>query len=409
MQEGKMPSFLPSDDPIESLNKSMTFLRFIITSRYPQTNNQLRTSSNPRNQQDTSSRSGNDTDALDADIRLVSDKEPRAEVQLTAEHNVLANEQQHTEQSEPIYDTYLLEKVDSNTTHDSTNMSNRGGEINQNAEKCQVTSPLLDPLTQPNTSEQSCQAQWYLSAHITGDQKNCLKEEDTRQDYGTKRGRHSTSLSSAFGQPSYSHLKDEEHDRLRSIEKSIKNLLKGKKKNDEDDTTTPSLITKSSSPSPPNAPSKTLSTKDTSSTFGTTSSSFESKAQSSPPFSNDTTSPQPSNPFLNDIMDAPLIPSNSILLQSHPSLDITLSLSPITPLDHILNTASPLSPQPPPQQPLMGHPIYFNYHDYHGSTCLCCFHNQNLFFTLGDDMNLMFAHLEYLLTSSITSPSPPYP
>nr|GEU34683.1 hypothetical protein [Tanacetum cinerariifolium] len=36
-------------------------------------------------------------------------------VQLTAQHNVLANEQQHTDQSKPIYDTYLLEKVDSNT------------------------------------------------------------------------------------------------------------------------------------------------------------------------------------------------------------------------------------------------------------------------------------------------------
>ncbi|GJR06430.1 ribonuclease H-like domain-containing protein [Tanacetum coccineum] len=39
-----------------------------------------------------------------------------SEYNLTAQHNVLANEQQHTEQSEPIYDTYLLEKVDSNTT-----------------------------------------------------------------------------------------------------------------------------------------------------------------------------------------------------------------------------------------------------------------------------------------------------
>ncbi|GJV71372.1 hypothetical protein Tco_1491367 [Tanacetum coccineum] len=72
---------------------------------------------------------------------------------------------------------------------------------------------------------------------------------------------------------------------------------------EEDDTTTPSPITKSSSPSPPNAPSKTLSTKDTSSTFGTTTSSFESKPQSSPPSSKDTPSPQLSNPFLDDIMD----------------------------------------------------------------------------------------------------------
>nr|GEX52561.1 hypothetical protein [Tanacetum cinerariifolium]GEX62253.1 hypothetical protein [Tanacetum cinerariifolium] len=54
--------------------------------------------------QDTSSTSGNDTDALDADIRLKSNKEPRA-------------------------------KVDSNITPDSTNMSHRGGEIDQNSKK----------------------------------------------------------------------------------------------------------------------------------------------------------------------------------------------------------------------------------------------------------------------------------
>ncbi|GJV42493.1 hypothetical protein Tco_1420933 [Tanacetum coccineum] len=129
-------------------------------------------------------------------------------------------------------------------------------------------------------------------------------------------------------------------------------------------TTTPSLITTSSSPSPLNAPSKTPSTKDTSSTFSTTFSSFESKPQSSPPTSNDTPYPQPFSLFLDNIMDAPPRPSNPIPLQSHPSLDITLSLSPITPLDHILDTPSPHLPQLPPQPPPMGHPIYFNYHDY---------------------------------------------
>ncbi|GJX05876.1 hypothetical protein Tco_0193808 [Tanacetum coccineum] len=83
------------------------------------------------------------THDVDADIRPVNDQVPFAEVQLTAQHNVLANEQQHTEQSEPIYDTYLLEKVDSNTTPDSTNMCHRGGEIDQDAEHDQVKSPLL--------------------------------------------------------------------------------------------------------------------------------------------------------------------------------------------------------------------------------------------------------------------------
>ncbi|GKB67463.1 hypothetical protein Tco_0928875 [Tanacetum coccineum] len=95
--------------------------------------------------QDTSSKSGTYiTHAVDADIRLVNDQVPFVKVQLIAQHNVLANKQQDTEQSEPIYDTCLLEKVDSNTTPDSTNMSHRGGKIDQDAEQYQVKSPLLN-------------------------------------------------------------------------------------------------------------------------------------------------------------------------------------------------------------------------------------------------------------------------
>ncbi|GJV78518.1 hypothetical protein Tco_1514388 [Tanacetum coccineum] len=45
-----VPSFLPSDDLIASLNKAITFINTTFTSRYLPTNNQLRTSSNPRNQ-----------------------------------------------------------------------------------------------------------------------------------------------------------------------------------------------------------------------------------------------------------------------------------------------------------------------------------------------------------------------
>ncbi|GJX71529.1 hypothetical protein Tco_0308700 [Tanacetum coccineum] len=62
--------------------------------------------------QDTISRSGNDiTHAMDADIRPVNDQVSFDEVKLTAQHNVLSNEQQHYVQSEPIYDTHLLEKT----------------------------------------------------------------------------------------------------------------------------------------------------------------------------------------------------------------------------------------------------------------------------------------------------------
>ncbi|GJW15176.1 hypothetical protein Tco_0019309 [Tanacetum coccineum] len=93
----------------------------------------------------TSSSSGNYiTHAVDADIIPVNDQVPFTEVQLTAQHNVPANEQQHTDQSEPIYDTYLLEKIDSNTTPDSTNMCHRGGEIDQDAEQYQVKNSLLN-------------------------------------------------------------------------------------------------------------------------------------------------------------------------------------------------------------------------------------------------------------------------
>ncbi|GKB32565.1 hypothetical protein Tco_0871966 [Tanacetum coccineum] len=93
----------------------------------------------------SSSRSGNDTHAEDTIINSENDKQPMAKVQLSAEHNILANEQQHSEQSESIYNTYLLEKVDRNTTPDSADMSHGGGEIDQNAEKCQVSCPLVDP------------------------------------------------------------------------------------------------------------------------------------------------------------------------------------------------------------------------------------------------------------------------
>ncbi|GJV15717.1 retrovirus-related pol polyprotein from transposon TNT 1-94 [Tanacetum coccineum] len=73
------------------------------------------------------------TQVMDADIRPVNNQVPSAEVHLTAPHNVLANEQQHIDQSEPNYDTYLLEKGDSNTTPDSTNMSSDSEKVFANA------------------------------------------------------------------------------------------------------------------------------------------------------------------------------------------------------------------------------------------------------------------------------------
>ncbi|GJU05343.1 hypothetical protein Tco_1121773 [Tanacetum coccineum] len=107
---------------------------------------------------------------------------------------------------------------------------------------------------------------------------------------------------------------------------------------DEDVTTTPSPTITSSSPTPPNAPSKTTSTNQTSSSQENTSSSFESKLQISPPSLNEPTSPHLLNPLLDNISDVPPRPLNPQPLQSHHSLDITLSLLPITPLDQIHDT-----------------------------------------------------------------------
>nr|GFB62981.1 hypothetical protein [Tanacetum cinerariifolium] len=42
--------FQKGDDPINAINHMMSFLTSVVTSRYPTTNNQLRTSSNPRQQ-----------------------------------------------------------------------------------------------------------------------------------------------------------------------------------------------------------------------------------------------------------------------------------------------------------------------------------------------------------------------
>ncbi|GJX03541.1 hypothetical protein Tco_0189457 [Tanacetum coccineum] len=74
--------------------------------------------------QDTSSRSGNDVNADEANIRPIYDKEPLAEVQLTVECNITATGQQYTEQPEIINE----------------------GRVDQYTKQCQVKSPM------PNSS-----------------------------------------------------------------------------------------------------------------------------------------------------------------------------------------------------------------------------------------------------------------
>nr|GEV53791.1 E3 ubiquitin-protein ligase ORTHRUS 2-like [Tanacetum cinerariifolium] len=78
---------------------------------------------------------------------------------------------------------------------------------------------------------------------------------------------------------------------------------------DEDITTTPFPTTTSSSLTPPNAPSKTTSTNETSSSQENTSFSFHSKLQISPPSSHEPISPH-LNPLLDNISDVPSRPLN---------------------------------------------------------------------------------------------------
>nr|GEV55287.1 hypothetical protein [Tanacetum cinerariifolium] len=112
----KVPSFLLTDDPLKRLNKAMTLFRSATTSRYPLATIQegkvsmgkalvvslvvTKSSEIDSENQDTSSRSGYDADADNADIRPIYDKEPMAKVQLTAECNIFATGQQHVEQPE---------------------------------------------------------------------------------------------------------------------------------------------------------------------------------------------------------------------------------------------------------------------------------------------------------------------
>ncbi|GJV72766.1 hypothetical protein Tco_1492761 [Tanacetum coccineum] len=97
-------------------------------------------------EQDTSSRSGNDAHADDADIRPIYDEETIAEVQTTAKINEFATGQQHTEQLE----------------------FNNKGEVDQNAEQCHDTCPFPAKLTDNQKTK--------LSNQSLKSKKNCLKK-----------------------------------------------------------------------------------------------------------------------------------------------------------------------------------------------------------------------------------------
>ncbi|GJS52459.1 retrovirus-related pol polyprotein from transposon TNT 1-94 [Tanacetum coccineum] len=122
-----------------------------------------------------------------------------------------------------------------------------------------------------------------------------------------------------------------------------------------EDSKTPSPQQQPKSLNVPSAPSKTPSTK------GTSSSSINSKLNSSPVYS---TSPS-TNAYLSSSNSPPRRVPPSPPTQDNEPMDITISLSPITPLEDSFNTPSlPTMPSPP----IFGHHILFNLLEAHGAT-----------------------------------------
>ncbi|GJX03425.1 hypothetical protein Tco_0189341 [Tanacetum coccineum] len=77
-----------------------------------------------------------------AKIQEVSPKEssstsqPLEQVQNHDENDVFANVRRHSEQPDPINDTYVLKRDDSNVTPDSSNICTNDNQIDQNAAEC---------------------------------------------------------------------------------------------------------------------------------------------------------------------------------------------------------------------------------------------------------------------------------
>ncbi|GJT75081.1 hypothetical protein Tco_1041806 [Tanacetum coccineum] len=78
----------------------------------------------------SSSISGNATKADRADIRPTYDTDSLEQID-NDDYNVFAIEKEHPEQPESVNDTYLVEQDDTNTTPDSSYMSNNGREADQ--------------------------------------------------------------------------------------------------------------------------------------------------------------------------------------------------------------------------------------------------------------------------------------
>ncbi|GJZ17165.1 hypothetical protein Tco_0553288 [Tanacetum coccineum] len=210
-----------------------------------------------------------------------------------------------------------------------------------------------------------------------------------------RKGKHTSSHISFNQTLSRTHIASEEHKDDIQPSKKLKITIIPPKQLfidlTNEDTITPSPKLQESSPSAPNVPSKTPSTKYTSS------------------FSIDYTLKSPtltSSPSTNGYLNPPLSPPPRVPppppTQEPNLMEITLSLLPITPLNVHHNLPS-LSP------PIIGHPIHWNLLEAHDDSCLCCVHNRTLIFRLRDELQYMFSYIEHMLSQPPTTIIPPPP
>ncbi|GJY30412.1 retrovirus-related pol polyprotein from transposon TNT 1-94 [Tanacetum coccineum] len=144
-----VPVFQKGDDPIDAINHMMSFLTAVVTSRYPTTNNQLRNSSNPRQQatindgrvtlqpiqgRQTSFTAADDLDAYDSDCDELNTAKVVLMANLShygsdalAESNVMNHsETKITSDSNIIpYSQYMIESQQNSVNSLDLTLSNR--------------------------------------------------------------------------------------------------------------------------------------------------------------------------------------------------------------------------------------------------------------------------------------------
>nr|GEU93649.1 hypothetical protein [Tanacetum cinerariifolium] len=136
------PTMVAEDDEMskeKEIDKLMALISLSFKKIYKPTNNNLKTSSNTSraNQDNTlrineGTRYNNQRSVNVARARENVGTQPLQKVQNNDDdHNVFANDREHPKQPEYVNDTYLNEQDDTNITKDSSDMSNNGGEADQ--------------------------------------------------------------------------------------------------------------------------------------------------------------------------------------------------------------------------------------------------------------------------------------